>query len=135
MSKKTGVWLDRRRAYIVRLKEDDHQLKIVESDADFGGREENGGKRATRFGSQYGTKQKAKEARLEHQLKTYYKTIAEALPDTGELYIFGPAEAKNELNKTIMEHNHTSVTISGIENADKLTENQIVAAVKDYFHS
>jgi len=132
MSKKTGVWLDRKKAYIVTLKDDTHKLNVIDSNIDFRLREDGEGKLYTRFGNQYGTHEKSKGARMEQQLKVYYKTITDALSEVDELYIFGPAEAKNELNKALMEQS-VAVKISGIETSGKLTENQIVAAVKDHF--
>jgi len=135
MHKKTGVWLDRRSAYVVTLKNGGHHLKIITSDVDFRIREEGESKDYTRFGNQYGTKEKAKEARLEQQLKAYYKNIMTALKEADEVYIFGPAEAKNELHKTISAHATGLIRISAIASSGKLTENQIVAAVKKHFNA
>ncbi|MCB0376427.1 MAG: hypothetical protein KDD04_10950, partial [Sinomicrobium sp.] len=101
MGKKTGVWLDRKAAYVVTLRNEGHRLKIIPSEIDFRTREEGEGKDYMRFGNQYGTKEKAKEAKLEQQLRSYYKRVISALRGADEVYIFGPAEAKNELHKTI----------------------------------
>ena len=133
MNKRTGVWLDRKKAYIVTLKKDTHHLKIIDSNADFRVREDGEGKIYTRFGNQYGAKEKAKEAKLEKQLKRYYKKIITALSGVDELYVFGPAEAKNELNKMLLEQPNMSIKIEAVKSAGKLTENQIIAAVKKHF--
>ncbi len=134
MDKKTGIWLDKNQAYIVSLENESHTLKIIESNAEFRVREDGEGKTYTRFGDQFGTKEKSKKAKLNQQLKDFYKTIISAVSDADELYIFGPAEAKNDLNKMILEHNHLAGKVKAIESEDKLTENQIVAAVKKYFN-
>lgn len=133
MNTRKGIWLDRKEAYIVTLRNGDHHLGIIPSGIDFRIREEGEGKEYTRFGNQYGTKEKAREAKVEHQLKTYYKNIIEVLKEGGEVYIFGPAEAKHELHKAISEQANGNVTISAVESAGKLTENQIIAAVKKHF--
>lgn len=135
MSKKTGVWLDRKSAYVVTLNNGEHRINTIVSDADFRVREDGEGKEYTRFGNQYGTKEKAREARLEQQLKQYYKNVLNGIKDAGELYIFGPAEAKNELHKMISGLTGSAIQITAIESSDKLTENQIVAAVKKHFES
>lgn len=132
MNKKAGIWLDRKEAYIVTLSQDSHQLKIIESEADFRLREEGEGKAYTRLGDQYATKEKRKEAKLAQQLKEYYKQLVAALQGVEEVYLFGPAEAKYELHKMLTEH-RPPFQVRGVEPCDKLTENQVVAAVKNYF--
>ena len=116
------------------IKDGNHHIKIITSDVDFRVREEGEGKMYTRFGNQYGTKEKAKEAKLEQQLKGYYRNVFDALHETDEVYIFGPAEAKNELNKLISAQTNGTIKVSAIASSGKLTENQIIAAVKKHFN-
>jgi hypothetical protein len=134
MDTRIGVWLDRKVAYVVTLKNGSHSLKVIASNINFRVRDDGEGKVYTRLGDQYMTKEKAKEAKLEQQLKDYYKSIIALLKGVDEVYIFGPAEAKNELNKMILEQSHHAIKVSAIEASDKLTENQIIAAVKKHFN-
>mgnify|MGYP002477277600 CR=1 FL=1 len=47
--------------------------------------------------------------------------------------IIGPGEAKIELKKEMEKSKELSRKISKVEPADKLTERQLAARVKDYF--
>jgi hypothetical protein len=46
--------------------------------------------------------------------------------------IFGPGEAKGELKERLERHN-LGGSIVGIETADKMTDRQIAAKVRQYF--
>lgn len=46
--------------------------------------------------------------------------------------IIGPSEAKRELEKR-MVHHKVNALILGVESADKLTDRQIAARVRNYF--
>ncbi len=48
------------------------------------------------------------------------------------MLIFGPGEAKGELEKRIA-HEKVKVQIVGIETTDKMTDLQIVTKVRNYF--
>ncbi|UOB16336.1 hypothetical protein [Abyssalbus ytuae] len=135
MSAKTGIWIDKKHAYIVTLENGDPRVEILESEADFRVRFEGEVPPVSRFGTQFLNKEKVKDAQLEKQLKDYYKAILQKITDTGELYIFGPAEAKNEFYKLLSEYNEGLSKVTEVDTADKLTENQVVAAVKKHFEN
>ena len=72
--------------------------------------------------------------REEQQKKTdYFKKITDIIRDYDEVLLFGPTDAKNELFNLIKEdHNFENIKIE-IRTTDKMTENQILAFIKDYF--
>ena len=47
--------------------------------------------------------------------------------------IFGPAEAKKELEKAINEKKDMAGKVKAVLSADVMSENQIVAKVKEFF--
>ena len=49
------------------------------------------------------------------------------------LYIFGPAEAKVGLEKAMMDDHNFKPIILGVETADSMTQNQMVAEVRAFF--
>ena len=53
--------------------------------------------------------------------------------DADSILIFGPGEAKGELRKAIEESKDMERRIVGVESADKMTQPQINAKVRDYF--
>ncbi|MFO0434658.1 MAG: hypothetical protein ACK5ZT_05370, partial [Sphingobacteriaceae bacterium] len=50
-----------------------------------------------------------------------------------EIYVFGPAKMKTNLKAEILKDKILKNKLRGVESADSLTNNQIVAAVKKYF--
>jgi hypothetical protein len=70
---------------------------------------------------------------IEH-LNKYYAEVIAKIRGANAILVFGPGDAKFELEKRLRYaelHNH----IIGIESADKLTERQIAAKVKNFFAS
>ena len=66
-------------------------------------------------------------------LKKYYDDIKRAVASADELFIFGPAEAKKGLEKSIAEDKNFKPELLGVETADSMTKNQMVAGVKAFF--
>ena len=63
----------------------------------------------------------------------YYRTLAAIIRDYDEVLLFGPTDAKTELYHTF-EHNNIFADIKvEIRQADKMTENQQHALVRQYF--
>jgi hypothetical protein len=71
-------------------------------------------------------------ARLTGALNHYYDRIIAALPHQDGLYLFGPGEAKGELQRRLLK-THPQVAAATIETTDKLTDKQIMAAVRKHF--
>ena len=55
------------------------------------------------------------------------------MDDADKILIFGPGEAKIELEKELKKSKELSLKIVGVEPADKMTEKQIAAKVKKVF--
>ncbi len=66
-------------------------------------------------------------------LNQYYAEVIAAIRDAESILIFGPGEAKGELKKRL-EHARLGGHIIAIETADKMTDRQIKAKVREYFH-
>lgn len=130
---KTGIWIDKNKAYIVTLKNKKEVLKIIASKIDFykviGGS-------GTRFkGGPQDVVQDSKYLKKEnHQLLNYMISIVEEIKDTDELLIFGPAEMPLELKKHIAaNHKDLFDNLIDLKKEDSMTENQTVAYVRDFF--
>jgi len=133
MDTRIGIWLDKEKAHIITLTENGEQKEIIESNAEF--RERYEGEKGTsgRFGDQYVNQERKKEERIKHQLSSYYKNIESRIKEADELYIFGPSEAKNELRKNLETNIDISSRIKAIDTADSMTDNQIIAKVREFF--
>lgn len=69
----------------------------------------------------------------QNQHSAYYKRLGEAIKNYEDVIIFGPTNAKSELlNILKADHNFENIKLE-IEQADKMTQNQQHAFVKDYF--
>lgn len=130
--KNTGIWLDRKRALIVNLNKNEETVKIVHSDID------NFNITANKYvgGAKEIVKDREYLEREKHQFKGYFRDIIQELNDRDALVIFGPAETFEKFAKELEEHHkHISTKIKGIRRADSMTENQVIAWVRDFFES
>ena len=53
------------------------------------------------------------------------KEIIEKIPDTDFIYLFGPSDAKHELNNEIEKTHSFKGIVADIEPADRMTENEL----------
>ena len=130
----TGIWLDFREAYIVTIDEDgqsaiQHLPSKVEHHASKGGT-----RSKTPWGPQYSPGDHNYLERDKHAEHHYYENILENIrPDTDNIVIFGPAEAKIGLKNAIQEIKHYKPQLRDVLTADYLTQNEIVVLVRDFF--
>jgi hypothetical protein len=135
--KQIGIWLDYKEAFIVNPrpgKGADSIQKHVVSNIEWG--VPKGGTRSkTPWGPQGGVNEQTFLARRKQEEKAYFSDIlAEIDPQTDELFIFGPAEAKIGLNQLIKSIKNFHPELKAVKSADSMTQNQIVAAVRDFFN-
>jgi hypothetical protein len=119
-----GVWIDHKRAVIVSASEARVTTKTLESDVEahphYSGQQDGGG-------------EKKYEERHRQRLDQYYDEVIGQLGQPDALLIFGPGEAKLELKERLSRSKLRSEHIVEIETADKLTDPQIMAKVKEHF--
>jgi len=73
-----------------------------------------------------------RENALRGHLDLYYDQVISFIGDAESILIFGPGEAKRELKKRL-EKNGVDGRVADIETADRLTDAQIAATVREYF--
>jgi hypothetical protein len=123
MSHHVGVWIDHRKAVIVSVSGDQATAQTLESDV---------GAHPRYSGFQEGGEKKYEERHSE-QLDQYYDDVIGRLGQPDALLIFGPGEAKVQLEERFRRSKALSKSTVAIESADKLTDPQIVAKVKEHF--
>ena len=133
MKKQTGIWIDSKKAVIVSLEENNHTLKIVDSSIESQERTPGEDKWFTRFGNQFLNFERRKKNRKSHEVKKYLTNVISEVKDAEEVVLFGPAGMKKELEKVIHDDNKLSFNLRGVETADSMTDNQMVAWVKNYY--
>lgn len=122
MNKKVGVWIDHEEAVIVFVTRDGQEEKQVESSIKKHRRQSEGA---------YTADNRRQRIATEH-LNKYYDEVIAIIHEAELTFIFGPGEAKGELEKRLT-HAHYKGRVVGVEPADKMTEPQIVAKVRDHY--
>ena len=84
-------------------------------------------------GSQEGGGEKKYEERHNLRLDQYYDEVISQIGQPDALLLFGPGEAKRQLKDRLDRSKASSERIVAIESADKLTDPQIVAKVKEHY--
>ena len=133
MKQKIGIWIDTRHALIVKLSNDKHTVKIIESNIDTRERVEGESKKFGRFGSQYLTYEKHQLNRKKEQTNMYFKNLLKEIQVCDSIVLFGPSQMKNLFEKEIKSNMQIANKLVGVFNSDLLTENQTVAWVKDFY--
>ena len=68
-----------------------------------------------------------------HQQSEYYKKLGEIIKNYEGVILFGPTEAKVELFNTLKADHHFEKINIEVKQADKMTENQQHAFVREHF--
>lgn len=131
--KNVGVWMDKEKAHIVTMDGTEQGFTTLESEVeDFN---VSGGSRSkTRWGPQDVVQDSKYSEREKHQLKRYFKTLAESLADAGKLVVFGPADTNKKFEAWLKESNHPLASrLEAVKKADSMTENQVKALVREFY--
>lgn len=132
MTKKTGLWIDHRRAVIVTITDEDAKTILIKSNVEKHMRAADPTLKGPFKARQIPADDRHEREFTEH-IKKYYNEIIKHICDADSILLFGPGEAKNELEKQ-MEKQKLAGRIAGVETADKMTDQQVMAKVCAYFH-
>lgn len=136
MEKQVGIWIDTKKAIIVAL-EGHKEEKITEIDSEIENRiyhneESNKG---TFTGSHQSDSETKFDNRKKEQMDYYLKAIVNHIKKADYLYIFGPGKTKLKLEQKIRdEKSLDKIKLKAVETTDKMTLNEIVAQVKDFYN-
>jgi hypothetical protein len=124
MNHKVGIWIDHKKAVVVFVSASGVTAKTLESEV---------GPHTRYSGPQDGGGEKKYEDRHGQHLDRYYDEVIHQLGQPEALLIFGPGEAKLQLKERISRSKALADRMVGIETADKLTDPQIIAKVKEHY--
>ena len=126
MKKQAGLWIDHRKAVVVLVTDEGEEIKKITS----------GVEKHVRFkgdtASEGGSTEDVQDRQFGNHLNSYYDQIIAVVRDADSIQIFGPGEAKGELEKRL-ESKKFKGHIVGIETVDKMTDRQISAKVRERF--
>ncbi|WP_224485241.1 hypothetical protein [Robertkochia aurantiaca] len=131
--KKIGVWMDKEKAHLVHLDGDGERMETIMSNVeDYNA--VGGARHKNKWGPQDQVHDSTYTEREKHQMKRYFRDLADTLKGADAIALFGPAETNVKFEKFLKEnHKQLSEKIEGVEKADSMTDNQVKALVRDYF--
>ena len=128
-----GLWIDHRKAVITVVSDKGEETKVIESDVEKQPGRSAGIRSTTPYESQKVPADDSREQEFTGHLQGYYDEVIAAIRDAESIFIFGPGEAKGELRKRL-ERDKLGGRIVAVETVDKMTDHQIAAKVREYFH-
>jgi hypothetical protein len=132
MTKNIGLWIDHKKAIIVIQSEQGEDIQKIESGVGRHVRYRGAPHPKSPYSAQYQQGDNQLDNKFTEQLKKFYDKIIAHIRAAEVVLIFGPGEAKGELEKRIA-HEKVKVQIVGIETVDKMTDRQIATKVRNYF--
>ncbi|MGH7456873.1 MAG: hypothetical protein ACRENG_36320 [bacterium] len=128
MKKEAGLWIDHRKAVIVMVTGAGEEKKQIRSNLEkrvrySGGSRSNGSQREP---------EDQRDRRFTDHLNKYYAEVIACIREAESILLFGPGEAKVELEKRL-ESEGLKGRIVAIETIDKMTDRQIAAKVRERF--
>ena len=132
MSINAGVWIDHRQAVVVKISKNEEVIQTIESHVE---------RPFSTAGGPYSKHPDRPEGHVPEdkqdrkyliELNTYYDAVLASLREVDSLLILGPGEAKGEFRKRIQSQKPL-LQVNEILTADKMTDPQIAASVRQYF--
>jgi hypothetical protein len=136
MKKKTGIWIDHKKAIIVSLNGEKENIIEIESNIENAVYHDKEGNKGTFSGSHHGNSETKFDERKKNQLNDFLKEVIAKIKETDELYVFGPAETKTKLEQKIYSEKSFDISkLKSVATADSnMSVNQIIAMVKKFYN-
>jgi hypothetical protein len=132
MTKNIGLWIDHKKAIIVIQSEQGEDIHKIESGVGRHLSYRGASHPKSPYSAQYQQGDDQLDNKFNEQLKKFYDKVIAHIRIAETVLIFGPGEAKSELEKRIA-HEKVKVQIIGTNATDKLTDRQISTKVRNYF--
>ncbi len=132
MPTKVGVWIDHRKAVVVVVTEEGEEIGLIISKVEEQLRRSGDSPLKGSFEAQRVPADDRRQRALTQYLNIYYDAVISCIREADSILIFGPGEAKNELEKRL-EKSNLGGRIASIETADKMTDKEIAAKVRQRF--
>lgn len=132
MDRNVGLWIDHKQAYAIWY--DDGKVEVIPSQIEPPAHYSGGTRLGGKLNSRADTELRHND-RFKLQLHKYYQQVISALKRADLIFIMGPGEAKIELEKAIKKNKDLQRRILKVETAAKMTKNQMVAYVKNFYRN
>jgi hypothetical protein len=132
MKREVGLWIDHRKAVMVTIENEIEAVREIKSNIEKHVRFSSGTHSKSPNTLQGSTAEDVRDRQFGDHLNGYYDGIISLIRDADGIWIFGPGEAKVELENRL-KHEGLGGRIIGVETVDKMTDHQIAAKVRDSF--
>jgi stalled ribosome rescue protein Dom34 len=126
MKRQVGLWIDHRETFVVSLRDQLEETTRIESAMEKHVRFSGGNR------SEEGSADDQRDRQFTAHLNRYYDEVIAHIRDAESILLFGPGEAKEELNKRLASKG-LGGRIVGVQTVDKMTAPQIAAKVRQHF--
>ena len=132
MKKNIGLWIDHKKAILVIQSEQGEDIQKIESGVGRHTSYRGASHSKSPYSAQYQQGDDQLDNKFTEKINRFYGKVIAHIRTAETVLIFGPGEAKGELEKRIA-HEKVKVQIVGIEATDKMTDRQIATKVRNYF--
>jgi len=132
MKTTVGLWIDHMKAVIVIISDNGEQIKLIISKVEKQPGRFGGIRSTTQYEQQQVQADDSRQREFTGHLNIYYDEVISCIRDAESILIFGPGEAKGQVQKRI-EREKLRGRIVGVETVDEMTDHQIAAKVRQYF--
>jgi len=120
------LWIDHRETFLVFVGDDGEENRRIESGMEKHVRFSGGNRPAE------GSADDQQDRQFTAHLNRYYDEVISHVRDAESILLFGPGEAKGELEKRLASKG-LGGRIVGVDTVDKMTAPQIAARVREHF--
>lgn len=132
MSENVGIWIDHRKAIVVRISDKGAEMSLTISGIEKQLRRTGDSPMKGSFEPQKVPADNARTRAFSGQLNIYYDTVIASISDVNFIHIYGPGIAKTELKKRLVKLG-LGKKIKGIHTSDKMTNAQFTALVRKVY--
>jgi hypothetical protein len=118
MIQKVGLWIDHQKAIVVTMLDNGEEITEMKPEVE---------KEVEILASD------RRQSSFSEHLNIYYDALIASMGETVSILVFGLGEAKDEFKKRLEKDEQLSDRIVDVLTADKITDNQIAAKVREYF--
>ena len=135
MKRQVGIWMNTDKAVLVDLLDGkEENVQTIKSEIEARPHNPGDNKPAARAGTILLDVDKKKTHRKNHQMHEYFEKVMDSIKsEANEIYIFGPANTKKHFEKEVRKSSKLNPQKLEVESADKMTQPQLIAKVKDHF--
>jgi len=133
MKTKVGLWIDHKKAIVVGVTDKGEETRLIISKVERQLRRSGDSPLEGPHERQQVPADDSRQRKHTGQLNIYYDAVIACIRNAESILIFGPGEAKGELQKRLNKDN-LDRRIVGVETVDSMTDHQVAAKVRQQFH-